>query len=282
MHKLLARSFYKSCSRRYSVRVVDMTLAVTSAMNPIVRAMRANVARRDNWAQIRIGACALLLPPLTLGAAFYSMLAAPDEGAARPRGTPAKTEAVRPDLVRDTTPARAVGPDLQSAAQATQQVAISDQPAPQRGVSASPPDARQQPPSGFAEDIARADSDPDRVTGAPLGKLDGSSPGARLAEPSWRAPAEASTALLPRGLVPPGKASSPMPPPRMTAQTSAARAPSAAAPSTEGPAASPPSARKHARSETAAAHRSTQPSEPAFSLKDWLQQLGIVPRNTRG
>jgi hypothetical protein len=251
-------------------------------MNPIVRAMRAKVARRDNWAQIRVGVCALLLPPLALGAAFYSMLAAPDEGAARPPATATKPGVVRPELLRDTTPARAVGRDLQSAARATQSIATPDQPAPERGVSASAPDTRRQASSG-PEDMARAQSDPDQLTGTPLGKLDGSPPGSRLPEPSWPAPAEASTALLPRGLVPPGKASSQVPPPRMTVRTTAAHAPSAAAvPSGEGPVASAPTARKHARSETAATRRSAQPSEPAFSLKDWLQQLGIVPPSTRG
>src|SRR5215470_11759392 len=41
--------------------------------------MRPNATRRDYWAQLGIGAAALLLPPLALGAAFYSMLASPDE-----------------------------------------------------------------------------------------------------------------------------------------------------------------------------------------------------------
>jgi hypothetical protein len=41
--------------------------------------MRPNATRRDHWAQLGIGAAALLLPPLALGAAFYSMLAPPDE-----------------------------------------------------------------------------------------------------------------------------------------------------------------------------------------------------------
>jgi hypothetical protein len=203
-------------------------------MNPIVRAMRAKIPRRDNWAQIRIAACALLLPPVTLGAAFYSMLAAPEEGAARPPGTAAKTQVVRPELLRDTTPAQGVGPGPQPAAPATQTFANPERPAPEPGVSAS-----------------------------------------------WPAPADASTALLPRALVPPAKALPQVAPP--TAPTPAAHAPSAAAPpSADGPAASPPSARKHARSETAAARRSAQRNEHAFSLRDWLQQIGIVPRNTRG
>lgn len=36
--------------------------------------MRPNENWRDTWGQIGIGACALLLPPLALGVAFYSML----------------------------------------------------------------------------------------------------------------------------------------------------------------------------------------------------------------
>jgi hypothetical protein len=235
--------------------VVNMTLALTSDMNPIVRAMRANIARRDNWAQIRVGACALLLPPLTLGAAFYSMLATPDEGAARSPGTAAKTQVVRPELLR--TPARAVGADPQPAAQATQPITSPDPSTPERRVSA-------------AADMAQADLSPAQITGAP--KLDGSPPGARRAEPSWSAPAQASTALLPRALVPPGKAS--------TAQPTVRAASAAAPPSTEGPVVSP--ARKHARGDTAAARRSAQRSERVFSFKDWLQQIGIVPRDTRG
>jgi len=188
-------------------------------MNPIVRAMRANVARRDNWAQIRIGACALLLPPLMLGAAFYSMLTAPDEGAARPPGAAAKAQ-VRPGLLRDTMPARAVREDRQPAAQTGQTIA--DQPAPEQGVAA------------------------------------------------WPAPAEASMALLPRTLAPPGKALPEAPP-------TAAQAPAARA---QGSAASPPAARKHARGE--APRRAAQRSQQGTSWKDWFEQLGIVPRNTRG
>jgi hypothetical protein len=46
--------------------------------------MRPNATRRDNWGQFGIGVAALLLPPLALGAAFYSMLAEPDEDVTRP------------------------------------------------------------------------------------------------------------------------------------------------------------------------------------------------------
>lgn len=46
--------------------------------------MRPHKPRRNPWVQLGIGAAALLLPPLAIGAAFYSMLAGPDEDRARP------------------------------------------------------------------------------------------------------------------------------------------------------------------------------------------------------
>jgi hypothetical protein len=253
--------------------------------------MRANMTQRDNWAQIRIGACALLLPPLTLGAAFYSMLATPEEGAARPPGAAARTQAVRPELLRDTTQAWAISADAQPVAQASQPIAIAGKPAPpeNRGpVSAA--GARQQPVGRSADEMARvSDSVPVQVTvvppaGAnppPSGEMDGAPTGSLAAEPSRSAPAEMSTALLPRVLIPPGKAPPQIPPPGMTTQTAAAQAPSPAdPPSAEGPS----TARKHTRSDAPAVRRNAQPQQHqnAFSLKNWLQQLGIRPHNTRG
>src|SRR5229473_3248094 len=116
--------------------------------------MRANIAQRDNWAQIRIGACALLLPPLTLGAAFYSMLATPDEGAARPPSGAAKAQVVRPELLRDTTQAWAVSPDPQLVAQATQPIAVAAKPAPESRVSVPATGARHALVAGSAERVS--------------------------------------------------------------------------------------------------------------------------------
>jgi hypothetical protein len=45
--------------------------------------------RRFNWVQLGMGAGALLLPPLAIGAALYSMLAPPDEDFTRPAGAQA-------------------------------------------------------------------------------------------------------------------------------------------------------------------------------------------------
>jgi hypothetical protein len=203
--------------------------------------MRAYIGRRDNWAQIRIGACALLLPPLTLGVAFYSTLTTPDESAARPPAV--KAQVARPELLRDRS----------------------------------------------AEDMARAlDQVPVPVTvvlpaGAnPPGEMNAAPAGPLAAEPSWPAPAEASTALLPRALVPAGKVLPQVPPPRVTTQVSAAQAPSAADPaSAESPPAPASTTRKHTRSEAPSVRRNAQ-RQHEFSLKNWLQQLGVLPRNARG
>src|SRR5712671_4538327 len=154
--------------------------------------MRANIAQRDNWAQIRIGACALLLPPLTLGAAFYSMLATPDEGAARLHSTAAKAHVV------DTTQAWAVSTDTQPVAQATQPVA--GKPAPPEGPATG---ARQALVAGSAENTARvSDPVPVRVTVRPSPRanppapahMDSAPTGSLDAAPSQSVPAEVSTA----------------------------------------------------------------------------------------
>lgn len=260
-------------------------------MNPIIRAMRANIARRDNWAQIRIGACALLLPPLTLGAAFYSMLATPDEGAARPPGGAAKAQAVRPESPRGATRAGAA-----SGAQPVAQASQSGKSATDSGVFASAPAMGRQPAGDTADETARVKPAPVRIAGAQPAELQQPLPdemgdalrGALASEPSWSAPPEISTALLPRALIALGKAGPQIPTPSVTAEASAAEAsaaqpPSVVAPRTaEGPRAPPPVARKHARSEIAAVRRNAQRRQHEFSLKDWLQQIGILPRNTRG
>jgi hypothetical protein len=46
--------------------------------------MRPHAPRGNHWVQLGIYACALLLPPLALGAALYSMLTPPDDDASVP------------------------------------------------------------------------------------------------------------------------------------------------------------------------------------------------------
>lgn len=261
-----------------------------------MRAMRANIAQRDKWTQIRIGACALLLPPLILGAAFYSMLSAPEEGAARPPGTAAKAQVVRPELLRDTAQARAVSLDRQPIAETTQPTAAAAEPAPESGVSMSAVGTRRAVVAGSAEKAARvSDPVPVQVPSAKANpslpaNLDSAPPDSLRAELSQSAPLEVSTALLPRVLRPSPPAPPQIQPPRIPAtQMAAAAAPLAAdPPSAEGapaPTASKPArpANLANRSENAAVRRNAQSQrQHAFSLKNWLQQLGILPHNTRG
>jgi len=252
--------------------------------------MRPNTTQRNHWAQAGIGACALLVPPLTLGAALYSMLATPDEGTARPDAAVAGAPAVEPEPLRSPIQPWAVSADPQPAAQAT-------------GAVAAPAESRSYVPATGA---ARVDAGPGehaapvsgpvplqptvhRLAGAnppPSANMDGTQAGSLVAEPSQSAPAEMSTALLPRVLNPSSQAARQIQPSRMPAQQMpAAQAPLAAdLPSAESPAAKPARSSNPAnRSETAAARRNAQlPRQHAFSLKNWLQQIGILPRNTRG
>jgi hypothetical protein len=256
--------------------------------------MRANIAQRDKWTQIRIGACALLLPPLILGAAFYSMLSAPEEGAARPSGTAVKAQVVRPELLRDGAQARAVSLDRQPIAETTQPTAAAAEAAPESGVSVSAAGTRRA--VGSTEKAARvSDPVPVQVPSAKANpslpaNMDSAPPDSLRAELSQSAPVEVSTALLPRVLRPSPPAPPQIQPPRILAtQMAAAAVPLAAdPPSAEGapaPTASKPArpANLANRSENAAVRRNAQSQrQHAFSLKNWLQQLGILPRNTRG
>jgi hypothetical protein len=97
----------------------------------------------------------LLLPPLTLGAAFYSMLAPPDEGATRPAGA----QAVQPEAPRDPIPPWGVSTDRQRAAQGAQPVA--GKPSSVQGrSSASATGAYSDPVNRPAEDMARVPDPP--------------------------------------------------------------------------------------------------------------------------
>src|SRR5262249_38137132 len=116
---------------------------------------------------------------------------------------------------------------------------------------------------------------------------------------SQSAPAEVSTALLPRVLFPPSQARPQIAPARKPiAEGPPAQAPLAAdRPPAGGPQTASLTAPKQganlggqggvragARNEPPAARRNAHPQpQEAFSLKNWLQQqLGIRPHNTRG
>ena len=250
--------------------------------------MRAYITQRDKWTQIRIGACALLLPPLTLGAAFYSMLATTDDSASRPPSAAAGTQVARPEFLRGTQ-ASAATANQRPLPQATEPVASAANPVFADRVSVT--GTRQQPRS--TEEMARVlDPIPVPVTvvrptgvNAPsLEEIGGAPTGGMAREPSGSAPAEMSTALLPRALMPPGKVVPQIPQPQTTTQIPVAQAPSVAdPPSAAGPPAPLATARKHMRGEAIAARRNARSQrQHEFSLKNWLQQLGILQRNTRG
>jgi len=241
--------------------------------------MRSKATPRNHWAQISIGACALLLPPLTLGAAFYSMLATPDEGTAHPAAAPAAQGELRQDPIQPW----GVGSAPQPATPAVQPAAGTPSPAQGRS-SASSTGERPDLAGRSAEDVARV-SDP---APPPPGNALAGSPWSSLgAEPLRPAPAETSAALLPRPLSLPGQPPQVQPPRMMATQTPGVQTP---VPSeTLSPDGAPVAQSKPARPsnqanriEASAARRNAQQHrQDEFSLKNFLQQLGIVTRNTR-
>jgi hypothetical protein len=259
--------------------------------------MRLDTTQRSKWAQLRIGACALLLPPLTLGAALFSMLAPPEDGATVPPGAAAEAQAVRQPWAADAEP--------QPVAQTIQPIAFADNAAHPQGRNSAPA-AGAQP-----ETATRSAEAPGqalipvrvRVTAAsspglnpPPPQTAGRAPtGSPGAEPSQSAPAEVSTTLLPRALSPSGQASPQIRSPRMLpAQMLAAQAPLVDLSLADRPPAPSAAPSKPARpSSPAAAHRShthavrrwyaQQRHQHEFSFRDWFQQRPSVrANNTRG
>jgi hypothetical protein len=255
--------------------------------------MRSNTTERSYWSQFGIGACALVLPPLTLGAAFYSMLASPDEGAERPAAAVTGAPAVHPETKHEAAQPWAISADPQPATRDTQPIAIAAKPVPPQDTARASDSLPVQSTAALAGVNPALPGDTDSAPRAALG-----------GEPSQSVPPEVSTALLPRALLPPGQIPLQVPPPQMLIpRKPAVQAPPAADQSSaEGPRAPSLTARKHgrpsylanlaghngarpeARSETPATRRNVQPPpQQEFSLKNWLQQqLGIRPHSTRG
>lgn len=272
--------------------------------------MRSKTTERNIWVQLGISACALLLPPMVLGAAIYSMLPARDDGAARPS---AGSQPVAPKLrVRSASP-WSVGTDPATDAQVSETVPLAAKPASVADGGSSLPaaDLRSEPSGKSAKDMARVPNPVpvEIVAGAPLAKtdplppvdVDGAPPGAIGMEPPVSAAVEVPQGLLPRVLKPPAQTPLRVAPPQLPAvQVPPARVSSkAGSPSTEGAPATTaahkharPSAlgnlvrhngtRAEARGEAPPVRRNgqTQPHQ-TFSLKNWLQQLGSRTRDTR-
>jgi hypothetical protein len=73
--------------------------------------MRPHAPRGNHWVQLGIYACALLLPPLALGAALYSMLAPPYDDASVPAAAQtALHNGSQPRRGDDPRPAAPIGP----------------------------------------------------------------------------------------------------------------------------------------------------------------------------
>jgi len=260
--------------------------------------MRLDTTQRSRWAQLRIGACALLLPPLTLGVALFSMLAPPDDGAARPSGAAARAQAGRTELPRNTAQPSADGAAPQPLAQTIQPITAANKPAPferHDSVAAARPEAVSRPGEVTGQALAPVRM---RVTAEPAARVNPPPPandapaGTSGAALSQSAPVAAATALLPRALNTSGQAAPQIQSSRMLpAQMLAAQAPLVDLPSSEGPPAQPSAAAKPARASNPA-HRSRphgvrryaqQRHQQEFSLKNWFQQqFGTRPNNSGG
>ena len=272
--------------------------------------------QRNIWAQLSISACALLLPPIALGAAVFSMLPARDDGAERlPAGAAAEAQGATSKSWVHAVQARSVKADSPPATHENAPLATSK--AASDGRSVSPANARQEAVS--KKDMARVlSSVPVRVTvvtppaaGNPSLAIDvdSVSTGAIGVQPWQSTAVETPTALLPRALTPPVQVAPVQVAPVQVApvqlvpqlsatQGAATQMPTADRSSAEGR--PPPAsttrkraqlsylrtlagrsgARADARGETQTVHRNAQPQQ-TFSLKDWLQKLGTAPRDPR-
>ena len=278
--------------------------------------MRSNTTQQNIWAQLGVSACALLLPPMALGAAVFSMLPARNDGRPAPSSAAEAHAATPRSRIEAAWP---VNGTSQSVAEATEPAAATDIPAivADRHNLASPGNAGREPAS--KKEAARALGPvPVRVTivtpqaavnPPPPAEVDSITTGSVATVP-WPSPAsEVSTALLPRILPAPAQVLPPQTLATPASQAPTSQAPASAAPAThasapataadrpsESPAASASPARKHvrqtylrtlahsgARAEAPTVRRNAQPQpDQTFSFKDWLQKLGTGPRNPRG
>ena len=80
--------------------------------------MRSDTTQRNIWAKLGVSACALLLPPVALGAAVFSMLPMRDERAGRPAPGAAEAHVTTPKLRIEA--AWPINADSQSLVEATE------------------------------------------------------------------------------------------------------------------------------------------------------------------
>src|ERR1700730_7897303 len=171
--------------------------------------MRSDTTQQNIWVQLGVSACALLLPPVALGAAVFSMLPMRDEGAGRPApGAAAEAHVPAPKFRIEATQAWPIGADTQPLAEAAEPLLGTGKPASTADgrSSASSAVARQEPVS--KKDMARGLGPiPVRVTivtppaaANPLSSADvDSATTGSIGTAPWPSPAtEVPAALLPR------------------------------------------------------------------------------------
>jgi len=282
--------------------------------------MRSNTTQQNIWVQLGVSACALLLPPVALGAAVFSMLPMRDEGAGRPAPGAAEAHVTTPKLrIEAAWPINADSQSLVEAAEPLLATGARREPIGKKDIAqvsgpvrvnvtiVTPPAAANPPLSADADNTATGS-----IGGAPWPPVATATPAALLprvpTSPIQVPPTQVPSVQVPPVQVPPVQVpllQVPLPktppPQRPDSQALATQASTAERPSAEGPPAPASTAHKHerpsdpktiaghsgtraeARSETRAVRRNAQPQpEQAFSLKNWLQQLGTRPRDTRG
>jgi hypothetical protein len=197
----------------------------------MIRNARARAARRNVWTQVGVSACVLLLPPMALGAAVYSMLPARDDSPVRHIANPV---AAAHEAATDFGPAaegtRTVRVELQPLAAAPQPRPAAAKVAPVPAASAKAPyslaSARQEPAGKTAakesgrEPAKETVKDTARVLGPvpvhvtvvvppavvappPAANTDSAPTGSISVEPARAATAEEPAALLPSARLPP-------------------------------------------------------------------------------
>src|SRR5215831_15190877 len=273
--------------------------------------MRSNTTERNIRAQLGLSACAVVLPPIALGAALYSMLTVHDEGAGSPpEGAAAEAQATTPKFRVDAAEAWPIGTDSQPVVKAAEPFLAGAKPVPADDGRSSESPANPQQAVGKRDIAQESGPLPGRVTivvapaaaNWPLSPDVDRAPTDSVDTQPWPPAAAVPTPLLPRApslpvqVPPPQTPAAPLPASQVTSQVSATGVSAADQPFAEGPPA--PTAHKRvrpshlhnlvrrsgvhadARSETHAVRPNAQ--QQMFPLKDWLQQLGARPRNTGG
>jgi len=284
----------------------------------MIRNARARAARRNIWTQIGVSACVLLLPPMALGAAVYSMLPSRDDGAVRHVANPvAEAHAAAAGLRPDAAEAGSVGGEPQSlAASAPQPLPTLAKPAPTASTRASYSLASARQEQGGKTAARETGKESSREAARETAREKDT---ARVLGP---VPVHVTVVVPPPAAAPPAAANAdsaptgsinPVPAPTAAADVPAVQPAQVPAtlglatpgPATQVPASEPPladplpepsiaaTARKHgrfsylrhlarrdgARSELRAARWHAQ-SQHAFSLRNWLQQLNTRQHNT--